>query len=533
MDVVGMALSESGGSVLLHVQPLPGRGELDTAALRSWLVRDGYGDCLLDEEALERAAREAAASTTPFSLAVAQRRDAAVAVQVAADAMSATLDIQPARGGAPATLDALHQALALAGVVAGVDEAALAQAVAAGACDALVVARGAPAEDGHDAQFEELVPSAPDRSPKLDAHGFIDYREQGDIVMVHTGALLMRRLPATPGAAGFTVRGDTLPAKPGRDEPFAEQLTGAKPSDEDPNLLQASQTGHPVRVHAGVMVEPVLRLAEVNMATGNIRYDGTVHIDGEIGQEMQVQASGDIIVGGMVDGGILEAGGDIKVMGGVIAHARLRAGGAIHARFTEAAQLYAGTSIVIGDMALECELQSLNQIVIGASAPRRGRLIGGSATAMMLIQAPLLGSASGGVTRLVLGANPELEARCRDLRQQIEKERAAQERLLKLIAHFGTAGDPQGMLGRAQASLDHAFKVHAKTQLALQDIEQQLALTRNARVEVGVGVAGAVDMGFGRVQAHLRHECRAGSFRLDGEGVVVYTDSSGYAVPAV
>src|SRR5690606_25549971 len=131
-------------------------------------------------------------------------------------------------------------------------------------------------EDGHDAEFEELIPAAPDRTPRLDANGLIDYREHGDIVMVHTGALLMRRLPATPGAPGFTVRGDVLPAKAGRDAPFAARLTGAELSAEDPNLLQASQSGHPVRVPGGVMVEPVLRLAEVNIASGNIRYDGTV-----------------------------------------------------------------------------------------------------------------------------------------------------------------------------------------------------------------------------------------------------------------
>ena len=269
------------------------------------------------------------------------------------------------------------------------------------------------------------------------------------------------------------------------------------------------------------------------METGNIHYDGTVQVDGDIGQGMQVHASGDVIVGGMVDGGIVQAGGAIKVTGGVIAHARLRAAGAISARFAEAAQLYAGTSIDIGDTVMECELQSLNQIMIGASAPQRGRLIGGRATAMMLIQVPLLGSSSAGVTRLVLGANPELEARYLALQQQMEKELAAQDSLLKLIAHLTAAGDPKDMLGRAQASLKNAQNVHAQSQLAVEDLEQQLAKTRHAAVTVGMAVAGAVDIAFGRVQAHLRREFCAGSFRLDSEGLVVFTDRSGYAVPVV
>ena len=533
MDFVGMALSESDGSILLHVQPAQGRGDIDAAALHDWLVREGYGDCLLHHEALERAAQDAKSAPAPFSLPVAKRCNALVRIHVATDAMSASLDITPAQGGVSATVQDVRQGLILAGVVAEVDAQAIAQAVAAGACEAVVIARGVLAQDGHDAEFEELIPAAPDRTPRVDENGFIDYREHGDIVMVHTGALLMRRRPATLGVAGVTVRGEPLLAQPGLDEPFAAQLTGAKVSDEDPNLLQASQTGHPVRVRGGVMIEPVLRLAEVNMETGNIHYDGTVQVDGDIGQGMQVHASGDVIVGGMVDGGIVQAGGAIKVTGGVIAHARLRAAGAISARFAEAAQLYAGTSIDIGDTVMECELQSLNQIMIGASAPQRGRLIGGRATAMMLIQVPLLGSSSAGVTRLVLGANPELEARYLALQQQMEKELAAQDSLLKLIAHLTAAGDPKDMLGRAQASLKNAQNVHAQSQLAVEDLEQQLAKTRHAAVNVGMAVAGAVDIAFGRVQARLRREYRAGSFRLDSEGVVVFTDRSGYAVPAV
>ncbi|NUN63049.1 MAG: DUF342 domain-containing protein, partial [Burkholderiaceae bacterium] len=226
MDFVGMALSESDGSILLHVQPAQGRGDIDAAALHDWLVREGYGDCLLHHEALERAAQDAKSAPAPFSLPVAKRCNALVRIHVATDAMSASLDITPAQGGVSATVQDVHQGLILAGVVAEVDAQAIAQAVAAGACEAVVVARGVPAQDGHDAEFEELIPAAPDRTPRVDENGFIDYREHGEIVMVHTGALLMRRRPATLGVAGVTVRGEPLLAQPGLDEPFAAQLTG-------------------------------------------------------------------------------------------------------------------------------------------------------------------------------------------------------------------------------------------------------------------------------------------------------------------
>jgi uncharacterized protein (DUF342 family) len=533
MAFVGMALSETDGKVFLSVEPVDGRERVDAATLHDWLVREGLGACQVDHDALERAARDSAAASSPFVLLVAQRSDATLDVQMALDAMSATLTIHPAQGGRPANPEGAMNALTLAGVVAGIDEAAMRQAVAAGTCDAMVVARGALPEDGRDAEFEELIPATPDRTPRLDEDGMIDYREHDGIVMVHSGALLMRRKPATPGVAGFTVRGDVLTAQPGYDEPFAPQLAGAKISADDPNLLQACLTGQPLRVHGGIMVEPVLRLAEVSMATGNIHYEGTVHVEGDIGQEMKVEAGGDIVVGGLVDGGLLQAGGDINVAGGVIAHARLHAQGAIAVRFAEASQLHAGTVIAIHDMAMECELQSLNQILIGTGSPRRGRLIGGRATAMMLIKTPLLGSPTSGVTHLVLGANHALETRYSDVLARLEKELAAQDSLRKLIVQLTASGDPRGMLGRAQASLDNACSTHAQTLLQRSEVEQQLALSHSAMVEVGVAVVGAADLVFGRVSMPLRREFRAGNFRLDAQGVLVYTDGSGYAVPVL
>ena len=194
-------------------------------------------------------------------------------------------------------------------------------------------------------------------------------------------------------------------------------------------------------------------------------------------------------------------------------------------------QIFAGTLIVIHDMALECELQSLNQVVVGDASPQRGRLIGGVTTAMMSVKVPVLGSATSGVTRLVLGSNPELDAKHRALQERIDKEDAAHTSLHKLVVHLTTVGDPKGLLERAKSSREHAASVYAQSLLERDELERQIALGRTATVEVGVSVAGAVDMSFGRLAAPLRRDYRAGVFRVDAEGQIVYTDSSGYAVP--
>src|SRR5450830_1784681 len=388
------------------------------------------------------------------------------------------------------------------------------------------------AQNGCNTVFEVLLAKTVNREPKLNENGLIDYREHGIIPVVQAGAPLMRRIPATPGVNGHTVLGRVLAAHPGHDEPFAAGLTGAQVANEDPNLLQASVSGQPVRVKCGVMVEPILKVAEVNMATGNIHFDGSVHVEGEVVQGMTVQASGDISVGGMVDGGQLEAGGNIVVSGGVIAHARLRAGGSVAARFAEGAFIYAGTVIVLSDSALDCELHSLNQIIIGAESPQRGRLIGGSATAMMLLRVPLLGSSKSGITHVQMGSNPALQATYEDLQQRIDHEKVNEEHLEKLVKQLTAAGDPKGMLERVKASRQHSMQVWGQLLIERGELEQQLALELTAKVEVSVGVTGAVDLSFGKVTSRLRREFDAGTFSVNSDGHVLFTDAQSQAVVA-
>jgi uncharacterized protein (DUF342 family) len=532
MEIAGITLSEADGQIFLRGQPHEGRAPVDSAALQAMLVQSGYGECAMDDAALEAAANDCNTKQTPFVVQIAEKRDARIEVQIAADEMAAQLSLIPPQGGKPASIEDVIRALAEAGVVFGVDQEALRQACELGSTSPIAVACGKIPQDGIDSSFEELVPQTMDRAPKVDEMGFIDYREHGSITLVQAGAPLMRRTPATMGFEGLTIRGQVLPPRPGRDEPFSSELPGAQVDDKDANLLTAAITGQPVRVRCGVSVEPVLRVAEVNLATGNIYFDGTVQVEGEVNQGMKIQAGGDILVGGTVDGALLEAGGNIQVSGGVIANARLRAKGSVSARFAESSQIYAGTVIALNDMALECDLQALNQIIVGAKTPQRGRLTGGTAKAMMLIKTPMLGSNKGGVTQVVVGANPELELQYKTLQERIDKEKSNEENLQKLVQHLSSIGDPKGMLDRVKVSWRQAMQVWGKSLAERGELDNELARTRNAKVEVGIGVMGGVDLAFGTTKVKLRKDYAAGRFSVDPDRHIVFTDPQGKSLPA-
>lgn len=530
----GLEFSENGNCLLAHFIPPPARPLLDCDALRTLLDQAGYGKWAFPDASLAKLVESYNAATVEFELPIGERRDASFSLELSPDAMQAWARIIPACGGAFLEPETIYLALGEAGVTHGIDQAVVSAACAANVEDhRVLVASGTPAENGEDSRFELLVADARDRAPQVAENGLVDFRELGAIPTVVAEQALMRRVPPTTGTAGRNVRGEVIEPVAGKNALFAEKLVGAYVDRDDANLLRAEFSGQPVCCGNAVNIEHVLHVRNVNLASGNIVFDGTVHVEGDVLSGMKVHATGDIVVGGVVDGAELDAGGDIRIGGGIIAKALVRAGGAVAARFVENAQVLAGTTIAIDDSALQAELQANNQILVGIKSPQRGRLAGGSARAMMLIRAPIFGSSTGGVTRLLLGVNPVLEAQYQELCHRIDKQREEENNLEKLVKHLSKPGDKAGggMLERAKNSWQQALQAWAKLMPQKEELERQLALISGARIEVGGSVEGAIDLAFGKKVMRLRRSYGAGSLSMAGDQVV-FTDGAGNEIPA-
>ncbi|MBP6599852.1 MAG: DUF342 domain-containing protein [Giesbergeria sp.] len=530
MELAGVNLVETEGRIFLQVQPLDTRPPVDVPMLRALLETQGFAGCAVDEAALVAAAGDCNTLKEAFSVPVAQRRDADIQIIVARDEMLAHLTLVAAQGGKAATLGDILQALTDAGVVFGVHDNALLRASEVGHVDQVLIAEAKQPVNGDNSIFQALVEDPPNRAPQVDENGLIDYRERGAIQTVQPETALMRRIPATAGSDGCSVRGRVLAARPGRDTPFASNLAGTQIDPKDPDLLIAAVAGQAVQVADGMIVEPILKVNEVNMATGNIHFDGTVHIKGDVLQGLLVKTTGDIIIRGMVDGGKLEAGGNITIVGGIIAHAEVKAAGSVSARFAQGVKISAGTVIDLQDMALDCQLDSLNQILIGTQKPGRGRLVGGTATTMMLLRVPVLGSPTSPITKVVLGSNPELEAKYAALQECLAKQKQAEESLDQLEKQITAAGDPKGMLPRIKQSRQHALQEWGKLLAERKEIEAQIATEEQARLEITTLVDGAVDMLFDKQLVRLRSEFGVGVFTKLPTGHVMFTDSKDASV---
>ena len=468
---------------------------------------------------------------------VSERRDARCVVKVSRDRMSATLSLVPPQGGSALTLEQVRAALAEKGVSAGIWEDALVAAVTTGQVDDLEVAVGKKAVPGTHTQFETLVAQTSDRHPHVDEHDMTDFRDLGDLVVVKAGTPVMRRIPPTEGEPGFDVTGALLTPKPGTSWPFAPGLKGVELDPEDPNLLLASVTGQPVMVSRGVKVDPNMVLQQVNMATGNIKFEGTVNVKGDVRDGMKITTTGDVFVGGSVEAAEIEAGGNVVIKGGVIGHsdysgdstanswfsAKVHAKGSISARYAENANLEADVDVMLDDYVMHSEIIALNHVVVGKPGSRKGRCMGGHVKAAIAIRVAESGSEAGMTTVLQAGFNPRMEEALTDIAQSVAKHTSEIAKLQKIIDFVLThpEKDQDGLMSRALFTQDMHQGQMLELEAEAQALKAAMTLSEHARIAVDATVHGGTEVRMGgKVWCTAENRSR-GVFQINAQGELV------------
>ena len=447
LDGTGIALQLSPDGALLSAvyTPATNKRPLDAASLRREI--ELFGGLFVGEDTINELLRRLAVGPTGFTLPLGERRDATLALHVSEDLMSATITINQSYGGRQVSREDVLSALAEHGVVCGIMQEEITAAVDAGRAFKLQIAAGSPPQPGQDSQFISLIPEMTKQVPQLSDDDTADYRNLGDIVSVSLGDPLMRRTPPTLGVPGCNLLGRVIPTTDGCDIAFADNLTGIACDLHDPDLMVAAISGFPVIVPNGIMVDPVFKLKRVDLSTGNLRFKGSLEIAGDVTEGMEVTATEQVTVGGIVEAARIEAGGDVVVKGGVIGHSELNkaagkkeaaqivARGSVTVQFAENAIITAGGDIVVKELAMQSELTSGSSILVGEQGARKGHIIGGFCRAATLVQAVVVGSRVGVQTVIEVGVDPSLNRKLEIVKDAIAEKGRLMEELTKTLCY--------------------------------------------------------------------------------------------------
>lgn len=370
--------------------------------------------------------RDPSESESRLRSALQRAVDGRVVVRVESAGTEAFLQVYPPSGsGRPVTEEEVRAQLHVAGVTFGLDWEVVRRAVECGQRPAppgaepegVRIAVGKPPVRGRDGSIE-LAPvlQLAAGQPKVREDGSVDYFDLGLARSIKAGEWLARKTPATAGLPGISVKGEPVPAADGKDPPLP-MGRGTAISDDRLTLV-AAVDGYPTLVDGRVVVSQVFRVpGDVDAATGNIDFVGTVVVPGNISAGFSVKAGADVEVHGGIEGGTVEAGGNVTVRYGIQGAGRghVRAGGNVKARFIENGDVRAGGDVRVQDGILHSLVYAGSRVLVDG---RRGCIIGGQIRAKDEVAARVLGSTLAVATEIAVGCRPEL-------REELEATRRA------------------------------------------------------------------------------------------------------------
>jgi hypothetical protein len=470
----------------------------------------GFGGYCISQAAVEQATKKFN-SGEAFEIEVAQALDGRFSVRISPDQMNAYLSCTLPQGGEPVQQQSVLDEAAKLGITAALDLGAIDQALGEGG-DNICIASGRPPVPSIDGGFEATFPSMKERHPHLDEHDMADFRDLGGIFTVDAGDGLMRIVAPVDGEPGMSVTGKLIPVKPGKEVSFPSRLNGAIVAADDPGLLLAAISGSPSVLKDSVSVDPVFSIKDVDLHTGNISFNGTIHVTHDVHADMVLTATGDIYVDGTVENSRLEAGGDIIVKGGIIGASELHASsgvrvqsaiicdGSCTARFVQYAHITAGNGIFIHDLAMLSELTAGHQIVVGDENSRKGDIIGGTARAAMLVKAKNIGSDAGLRTTVIAGADQRLHER---LNTVVKDREAAEQKLADIIkllelTHAHPGRIPRETISSAEATRDALGGEIDALRQEEAELNKEISLSDGAQVIAEKRVFGGAEIRIGQ-----------------------------------
>ena len=395
---------------------------------------EGDGRRLELKEVLERLARKkvrnfdrgkvelavARADKVPVKIAEPQeeeRIDATVKVTVSPDKMKAYVTFTPPDNGRMLTLEEVLDELSKNGVIYGINRTNLETLVKYPVYNEMIcIAEGTPPVNGENGKVEFHFDIKRDHRPTILEDGRVDFRELNLIQNIEKGGVLCSLIPPTPGKPGKTVAGTDIPALDGK--PAVLPRGRNVVVSEDGTQLVAGIDGQISYIDGKVSVFATHEVkADVDNSTGNINFIGNVVVMGNVLSGFTIEAGGNVEVMGVVEGATIRAGGDIILRRGMQGMGKgiLISGGDIIARYIENSNVEARNDIK-AEAIMHSNVKCGNKLELSG---RKGLLVGGSCKVGKEIIAKVIGSHLATVTEIEVGVDPAVRERYKAVRDEI------------------------------------------------------------------------------------------------------------------
>lgn len=336
---------------------------------------------------------------------------------IAEDKMTAVARFYPpAEGGRLLSLEELVKDLRFRNVVYGLQINEMQEFFAEREyCKDILVAKGKEVIQGKNAYIEYLFNTDVHARPTIREDGSVDFFNLNAISHCNKGQVLAKIVPEEKGHHGRNVLGERAEAAVVK--PVVFRYGRNIEVSEDKMSLISMVDGHVSLVDDKVFVSDIYEVENVDNSTGNIEYEGSVQINGNVISNFSVTAKGNVIVNGVVEGANITAGGNIIIARGMngMAKGKLTAGGNIIAKFLENATAEAD-GYVQTESILHSNVRAGKYIEVNG---KRGFITGGHVVAAEKLTVKTLGSEMGATTVVEVGADPKMKEQYQQLQKDV------------------------------------------------------------------------------------------------------------------
>ncbi|MBR5407463.1 MAG: DUF342 domain-containing protein [Lachnospiraceae bacterium] len=406
-----------GDGTYLELYPPTGQGEaLEYSEMQEYLQMHGFA---VDKAAVARAIREA--DGQPCSVKIDPRVSAEVPesykIIVADDEMSCSVRFfAPSGRGEELKKEELLKDLKFKKVSFGIKNDVIDGYFSdRHYCTTYVIAEGKPVREGSDGWIEYNFNTNPNLKPKLNDDGTVDFFNLDLISPCKEGDVVAKLIPADKGDDGVNVFGAYVSPKDVKEPKFGFGRN-LKVSEDGLELI-SEISGNVMLVGDKVFVSNIYEVNDVDTSTGNIEYDGDVHVRGNVNAGFSLKASGNVEVRGVVEGAYVEAGGDIIIARGMngMSKGKIVAGRNIVSKFIENAKAEAG-GYVHSEAILHSDITAKGDVVVTG---KKGFITGGCIRALGNVEAKIIGSTMGVDTDIQVGADPTIKLKAQSMQQEI------------------------------------------------------------------------------------------------------------------
>lgn len=344
----------------------------------------------------------------------------------------------------------------------------------------LQCARGLAPIDEEDSKMEYLFKVTQNILPTEREDGTMDFRDLGLVQNVSKGDVLCRIIKPAPGTDGIDIYNNPVKYKKGRVPGFPG---GNNTVISDDGLTLSAAIDGCIEYKKSILnINDVFIIrGDVDSASGNIDFLGTVTIQGDVREGFSVKAGKDIVVRGMVEGAMLDAGENIIISNGMNGMGKgvLKAGDNVTGKYFENVTINCGGNIT-ADVIMNSRVAAGNAVILKG---RKALLVGGTCRAGRRIYANTIGSASNVRTEVSIDSDVlnkflnksgsvskigELKAKLAEEKKSAGEINRQVSQIMQIISKV--KGNP-----KAQQLLKSILKKKALTDAGIKDLEGKIS----------------------------------------------------------